>query len=193
MSEGPLRAPGLGGWCCPTPALAGSLLGRTGTFGPPGHRPPRGPAPNPAASTAGMKPRSPGGPESIPFPFATTRLPLGKHIWELRYKRPKLQPAAPRRKEAGKARASSARARPDPRGRAKPGASGRARSMRLRLERCWPAGEKASWVWDRAAVPNHPASPITKQFWPPQSHRGAPGAPRSEKKQTQPLGNRHLL
>ena len=65
----------------------------------PGHWPLHGPVPNPGSLIAEPKPRSPAGPENIPFPSAAAPSPHGKHIWDLQYKRPKLQLTAGRKQE----------------------------------------------------------------------------------------------
>lgn len=65
----------------------------------PGHRPLYRPGPNPASLIAESKPRSPAGPKNIPFPSTAAPSPHGKHIWDLRYKRPKLQLTAGRKQE----------------------------------------------------------------------------------------------
>lgn len=65
----------------------------------PGHQPCHRPVPNPASLIAELKPRTPAAPENIPFPSTAAPLPRGKHIWDLRYKRPKLQPTAGRKQE----------------------------------------------------------------------------------------------
>lgn len=65
----------------------------------PGHWTLHRPGPNPASLIAESKPRSPAGPKNIPFPSTAVPSPHGKHIWDLRYKRPKLQLTAGRKQE----------------------------------------------------------------------------------------------
>lgn len=65
----------------------------------PGHWTLHRPGPNSASLIAESKPRRPAGPKNIPFPSTAAPSPHGKHIWDLRYKRPKLQLTAGRKQE----------------------------------------------------------------------------------------------